>query len=216
MAKRSSVGRASLAKVSAADSPSSARAAAEQRQAMLASVLKPEARERRAQRPPPRSVASACPLQVAGSFTRPSRPAVARIALVKPEKARGVENMILSMAQRGQITEKARSLRNLEPPSPRQPRWLLSSARRGRPGPQVSDETLLSLLEKVNEQVAPKMTARARTLLPPRAPLLSGGGCSSACPGLRRKESGALPRPCALMPARPRATDHAGETNVRG
>ena len=31
---------------------------------------------------------------------------VARIALVKPEKARGVENLILQMAQRGQITEK--------------------------------------------------------------------------------------------------------------
>lgn len=33
--------------------------------------------------------------------------AVARIALVKPDKARGVENLILQMAQRGQITEKA-------------------------------------------------------------------------------------------------------------
>ena len=32
--------------------------------------------------------------------------AVARIALVKPEKAKGVENMILQMAQRGQLTEK--------------------------------------------------------------------------------------------------------------
>ena len=32
--------------------------------------------------------------------------AVARIALVKQEKARGVENLVLQMAQRGQITEK--------------------------------------------------------------------------------------------------------------
>ena len=32
--------------------------------------------------------------------------AVARIALVKPEKARGVENLVLQMAQRGQITDK--------------------------------------------------------------------------------------------------------------
>ncbi len=32
--------------------------------------------------------------------------AVARIALVKPDKARGVENLVLQMAQRGQITEK--------------------------------------------------------------------------------------------------------------
>ena len=35
--------------------------------------------------------------------------AVARIALVKPDKARGVENMVLQMAQRGQLTEKVRS-----------------------------------------------------------------------------------------------------------
>lgn len=32
--------------------------------------------------------------------------AVARIGLVKPDKAKGVENMVLQMAQRGQITEK--------------------------------------------------------------------------------------------------------------
>lgn len=32
--------------------------------------------------------------------------AVARIALVKPDKAHGVENLILQMAQRGQIIEK--------------------------------------------------------------------------------------------------------------
>ena len=35
--------------------------------------------------------------------------AVARIGLVKPEKARGVENLILQMAQRGQVTEKVQS-----------------------------------------------------------------------------------------------------------
>jgi hypothetical protein len=33
---------------------------------------------------------------------------VSRIALVKPEKARGVENMVIAMAQRGQITEPVR------------------------------------------------------------------------------------------------------------
>lgn len=32
--------------------------------------------------------------------------AVARIALVKPEKARGVEDVLLNAAQRGQIVEK--------------------------------------------------------------------------------------------------------------
>jgi len=36
--------------------------------------------------------------------------AVARIALVKPEKARGVENLVLQMAQQGQITEKVHCL----------------------------------------------------------------------------------------------------------
>ena len=36
--------------------------------------------------------------------------AVARIGLVKPEKAKGVENMVLQMAQRGQLTEKVRAL----------------------------------------------------------------------------------------------------------
>jgi hypothetical protein len=35
--------------------------------------------------------------------------AVSRIALVKPDKARGVENMIISMAQRGQISEPVRA-----------------------------------------------------------------------------------------------------------
>lgn len=48
--------------------------------------------------------------------------AVARIALVKPEKARAVENMILQMAQRGQIQEK------------------------------VSEDRLRSMLEQISEQ----------------------------------------------------------------
>ena len=37
---------------------------------------------------------------------------VARIALVKPDKARGIENMVLQMAQRGQLTEKVRITRH--------------------------------------------------------------------------------------------------------
>jgi hypothetical protein len=36
--------------------------------------------------------------------------AVARIALVKPERARGMENMLIAAAQRGQITEKVRAI----------------------------------------------------------------------------------------------------------
>jgi DNA-binding TFAR19-related protein (PDSD5 family) len=36
--------------------------------------------------------------------------AVARIALVKPEKARGVEDVILNAAQRGQIAEKVHEI----------------------------------------------------------------------------------------------------------
>lgn len=68
-------------------------AAEEQRQAMLSAVLQPEARQR-----------------------------LARIALVKPDKARGVENLVLSMAQRGQIREK------------------------------ISEERLIGLLEQINEK----------------------------------------------------------------
>ncbi len=42
------------------------------------------------------------------THTQPTQPIppVANIALVKPDKARSVENMILSAAQRGAITEK--------------------------------------------------------------------------------------------------------------
>eukprot|EP00270_Netrium_digitus_P021058 TRINITY_DN886_c0_g1_i1.p1 TRINITY_DN886_c0_g1~~TRINITY_DN886_c0_g1_i1.p1 ORF type:complete len:146 (-),score=46.56 TRINITY_DN886_c0_g1_i1:425-829(-) len=69
------------------------REAEERRQMMLARALSPEARER-----------------------------LARIALVKPEKARGVEDMILRSVQVGQIQE------------------------------QVSEERLIALLEQINEQ----------------------------------------------------------------
>ncbi|EPS63630.1 hypothetical protein M569_11154, partial [Genlisea aurea] len=53
------------------------REAEEQRQMILAQILTPEARQR-----------------------------LARIALVKPEKARGVEDVIIRAAQVGQIAEK--------------------------------------------------------------------------------------------------------------
>ncbi|KAL0011573.1 hypothetical protein SO802_006681 [Lithocarpus litseifolius] len=69
------------------------REAEERRQMMLSQILSAEARER-----------------------------LARIALVKPEKARGVEDVLLNAAQRGQIVEK------------------------------VSEERLISLLEQINTQ----------------------------------------------------------------
>ncbi|KAL3685650.1 hypothetical protein R1sor_003672 [Riccia sorocarpa] len=75
------------------------REAEERRQLMLAKVLTPEARER-----------------------------LSRIALVKPEKARGVEDLILRSAQYGQITEK------------------------------VTEDRLISLLEQINEQTQKKTT----------------------------------------------------------
>ncbi|KAK1282471.1 hypothetical protein QJS10_CPB22g00826 [Acorus calamus] len=71
------------------------READERRQLMLSQILSPEARER-----------------------------IARIALVKPEKARGVEDVVLRAAQMGQITEK------------------------------VSEERLISLLEQINTQTS--------------------------------------------------------------
>eukprot|EP00877_Chromochloris_zofingiensis_P002615 jgi/Chrzof1/12354/Cz06g31180.t1 len=69
------------------------RAAEEQRHAMLVAVMMPEARER-----------------------------LARIALVKPDKARNIENMILNAAKRGAISEK------------------------------VSEERLVGMLEQISEQ----------------------------------------------------------------
>ncbi|XP_019434534.1 PREDICTED: DNA-binding protein DDB_G0278111-like [Lupinus angustifolius] len=71
------------------------READERRQMMLSQILSAEARER-----------------------------LARIALVKPEKARGVEDVILRAAQMGQIAEK------------------------------VSEERLISLLEQINNQTS--------------------------------------------------------------
>jgi programmed cell death protein 5 len=64
----------------------------------------------------------------------PNLPAVARIALVKPDKARNVENMILAAAQRGAITEK------------------------------VSEERLRSMLEQLSERdsKASKITIQRR------------------------------------------------------
>ncbi|CAL5412456.1 unnamed protein product [Camellia sinensis] len=74
------------------------READERRQMMLSQILSSEARERR------------------------MRISVARIALVKPEKARAVEDVILRAAQMGQIVEK------------------------------VSEERLITLLEQINTQ----------------------------------------------------------------
>ncbi|CAK7350269.1 unnamed protein product [Dovyalis caffra] len=77
------------------------RDAEERRQMMLSQILSSEARERR----------------------KPTTEIIfARIALVKPEKARSVEDVILRAAQMGQIVEK------------------------------VSEERLISLLEQINNQ----------------------------------------------------------------
>ncbi|KAL5716383.1 hypothetical protein ACHQM5_018087 [Ranunculus cassubicifolius] len=71
------------------------READERRQMMLSQILSAQARER-----------------------------LSRIALVKPEKARGVEDVVLRAAQMGQISEK------------------------------VSEEKLISLLEQINTQTS--------------------------------------------------------------
>ncbi|KXZ44039.1 hypothetical protein GPECTOR_75g763 [Gonium pectorale] len=83
-----------------------ARSAEEQRRAMLAACMTNEARER-----------------------------LSRIAIVKPDKARGVENMILGAAQRGALSGK------------------------------VSEERLVELLEQINEREGaskPKITIQRR------------------------------------------------------
>ncbi|KAI4365194.1 hypothetical protein MLD38_021202 [Melastoma candidum] len=81
------------------------REAEERRQMMLSQILSSEARER-----------------------------LARIALVKPDKARGVEDVLLRATQMGQIAEK------------------------------VSEERLISILEQINTQTSkqPKVTIQRR------------------------------------------------------
>ncbi|KAF3594330.1 hypothetical protein DY000_02023101, partial [Brassica cretica] len=84
------------------------READERRQMMLSQILSSQARER-----------------------------IARIALVKPDKARGVEDVILKAAQMGQIVEK------------------------------VSEERLITLLEQINSQTSKqtKVTVRSRDVV---------------------------------------------------
>ncbi|KAL3615168.1 hypothetical protein CASFOL_040829 [Castilleja foliolosa] len=68
-------------------------------------------------------------------LTSDARARLARIALVKPDKARGVEDVILRAARTGQIAEK------------------------------VSEERLISLLEQINTQTTKetKVTIKRRT-----------------------------------------------------
>lgn len=64
-----------------------------------------------------------------------ARARLARIALVKPDKARNIENMLLNAARRGQITEK------------------------------VSEERLIGMLEQMSEAEGsskPKVTIQRR------------------------------------------------------
>lgn len=86
------------------------READEQRQSMLHAIMQPAARER-----------------------------LSRIALVKPDKARGVEDLLLNAAKRGQL------------------------------GQKVSEERLIELLEQVNQQAGAGKTRvtiqRRRTAL---------------------------------------------------
>ncbi|CAL5346280.1 DNA-binding protein DDB_G0278111 isoform X1 [Camellia sinensis] len=106
------------------------READERRQMMLSQILSSEARERRLR------IVALCGRREnsrvawsAGSMVLASKRSmscieisVARIALVKPEKARAVEDVILRAAQMGQIVEK------------------------------VSEERLITLLEQINTQ----------------------------------------------------------------
>mmetsp|Transcript_3428 Transcript_3428/g.9149 ORF Transcript_3428/g.9149 Transcript_3428/m.9149 type:complete len:131 (+) Transcript_3428:3424-3816(+) len=106
MAKQGGGGGMPISQEDQQDKEEQARALEEQRRTMLKAVMSNEARER-----------------------------LSRIALVKPEKARAVESMVLGMAQRRQITSK------------------------------VSEEQLVSMLEQINEQTGgskPKITIQRR------------------------------------------------------
>ncbi|KAG6793528.1 hypothetical protein POTOM_002739 [Populus tomentosa] len=109
--------------------------AEERRQMMLSQILSSEARERH-RGDVVSAVAGGCSQHYcccdfmvvsvrcldSGSVIWIANCVVARIALVKPEKARGVEDVILRAAQMGQIVEK------------------------------VSEERLISMLEQINNQ----------------------------------------------------------------
>lgn len=72
---------------------------------------------------------------LAACMTPDARERLSRIAIVKPEKARGVENMILGAAQRGAL------------------------------GTKVTEERLVELLEQINERegaAKPKITIQRR------------------------------------------------------
>lgn len=71
---------------------------------MLSQILLPSARERCEPAP------AAADADVHGKYpdSRVCASAVARIALVKPDKAKGVENLVIQLAQRGQIQERVR------------------------------------------------------------------------------------------------------------
>ena len=94
------------------------------------------------------------------------RPPVQRIALVKPEKARAVEDQLLRAARMGQV----RSGHRVAPPCRILPALSLicslSCAR--APSPQITErlteERLISMLEKLNEgaQSGPKITIQRR------------------------------------------------------
>ncbi|XP_010275713.1 PREDICTED: DNA-binding protein DDB_G0278111-like isoform X1 [Nelumbo nucifera] len=90
------------------------READERRQMMLSQILSSEARERHKLKSAYNMITVLVNLSILFY--------VARIALVKPEKARGVEDVLLRAAQMGQIVEK------------------------------VSKERLISLLEQINNQ----------------------------------------------------------------
>lgn len=68
--------------------------------------------------------------------------AVARIGLVKPDKAKGVENMVLQMAQRGQLNEKVSFLERCTILSHSEVIIGLQFTSRCRHG--ISDSTLVS------------------------------------------------------------------------
>ncbi|PNW75854.1 hypothetical protein CHLRE_12g557800v5 [Chlamydomonas reinhardtii] len=72
---------------------------------------------------------------LAACMTNEARERLSRIAIVKPEKARGIENMILAAAQRGAL------------------------------GAKVTEERLVELLEQINEREGaskPKITIQRR------------------------------------------------------
>ena len=142
---------------------------------MLSQILQPAARERSML--PAQLLQTLC-RELAGLAEPRGVFTVARIALVKPDKAQAVENLVIQLAQRGQLSERVRFLQMWRTTKCLHKQLLATSDSKGglvcndqlgsAPGSpclQVSEDRLIGILEQVNQQsgaTKPRVTIQRR------------------------------------------------------